>query len=241
VSSSFHLNVKSIDSNGMIVLHFPYSFRGLVKVVGTKNRSHFLDALSDNVTPSCDTEGMLLCFIGEPTEENFQFDEVEIFAQNSSVIMQYVDRDPGRYLSSKKPTDIFLLDNLACHLVENGFIDQGLQDIDLARACFARMQWGARETWFQPSTSDDSRSIPLDLRYACLHWASHLSRSPVGEPTLLTAVEAFFSHHVLFWLNTLCSLGYVKNVDQCVQLSKTWLSVSGLSRRTVLSTQLNHF
>jgi hypothetical protein len=49
--------------------------------------------------------------------------------------------------------------------------------------------------------------IPADLRYACLHWASHLVHSPPTSDAPLDLLESFLFEHLLHWFEVLSLLG----------------------------------
>ena len=110
-----------------------------------------------------------------------------------------------------------------------------VQHIELALACFKCIERGT-QVWSRLSTmpdvkaSDEMPDIPKDLRYACLHWASHLCRSPPGEPTLLAALDVFFSGQFHYWLVTILILpGGAEKAVSILQLAQTWFPVSTLS------------
>jgi hypothetical protein len=218
---------KANAIDGSIVIELPRSFRGSLQVVGTHNRIRFSEALCDAITLPCEMTTFSLCFVGEIGEsleddENYEFDVVEIFTQNASIIMQYVDGDPGIVSLEDDVAHPLLLKYMANNVdVISG---QEAQEADLAKACLNRIGRGVEEeTWHRPLTGG---AISLDLRYACLNWASHLSRSVRGEPSLSATLETFLSRHVLYWLKVLSLSGCVKNIQHCLQLAKTWLNVS---------------
>jgi len=111
-------------------------------------------------------------------------------------------------------------------------IDPVAQQTDLALACFKRMERGT-QLWNRVSmtssvgASDGLPDMPLDFRYACLHWVSHLSRSPPGEPALVAALDVFLSEYFHYWLMTTLSLaGGIKKALSGIHLVQTWFPVS---------------
>jgi hypothetical protein len=225
---SFILTIAKADTaDGSVVVQLPRSFGGFLKVVGAENQTRFSEALCNAMTMPCEMNNFSLFFVGESFEvnENGEFDVVEVFAQKTSIILQYVDGDPGIVSLEESAAQQLLLKYLTNNMdVISG---QETQEADLAKCCLKRIESGMEEeTWLRPLTGKNNETVSLDLRYACLHWASHLSRSVRGEPTLSTALEAFFSQHVLYWLKVLSLSGCLKNVQHCLQLTKTWLNVS---------------
>jgi hypothetical protein len=151
---------------------------------------------------------------------------------HSLVVVPISDDDPIQPLH---PSFLeYLMDSELC--TNSDFvIHPGAQQIYLALVCFKRMERGMKEDVLDLSSTtnhninDGIQDIPMDLRYACLHWVSHLSQSPPGEPILVAAVDEFFSRHVLYWLKTLSFLSSLKNAKPCLQLVRMWLSVSTFS------------
>jgi len=106
-----------------------------------------------------------------------------------------------------------------------------VRQIDLALACFSCMERGTQVYSWPSITSDIKISdglpdIPPDLRYACLHWVSHLSWSPPGEPILVAALDVLLSQYFHYWLTTLSLAGDVKKVLSSLQRARTWIPVS---------------
>jgi hypothetical protein len=69
-------------------------------------------------------------------------------------------------------------------------------------------------------------ALPPDLRYACLHWATTLSRSSPADPSCFAVLSSFFFEHVLHWLEVLSLLRHLYSAAPGLELAKSWLLVS---------------
>jgi hypothetical protein len=126
----------------------------------------------------------------------------------------------------------YVMDSKLCNN-QDLIIDPGVQQIELALACFKRMERGTLDQSWSSTTSHVEVGVGLpdvhmDVRYACLHWVTHLSRSPAGEPTLVAAMDVFLSRHLHYWLTTTLTLsGGIKSAISILQLlGRTWFPVS---------------
>jgi hypothetical protein len=74
----------------------------------------------------------------------------------------------------------------------------------------------------------DPRKISDALKYACLHWATHLAAVQRGHPDtrLLTALHHFLKTHLLHWIECLSVLGELKTGITSLHDAGTALSVS---------------
>jgi hypothetical protein len=89
----------------------------------------------------------------------------------------------------------------------------------LAICCLKRMNSLTRDIckigdwWKLNDEIDDLKTrvstyIPADLRYACLHWASHLVHSPPSASDApLDLLKSFLFEHLLHWFEVLSLLG----------------------------------
>jgi hypothetical protein len=74
--------------------------------------------------------------------------------------------------------------------------------------------------------------ISADLRYACRHWATHLSASivPASESVdnsdLETTSTTFVSIHLLHWLEVLSLIGCLGEATHALRHAQDWASVS---------------
>jgi hypothetical protein len=120
----------------------------------------------------------------------------------------------------------YLMDSNICQNPDL-IIDQKTQHMYLANACLNRIGRGAQQpvTIKHDNIVNGRQTIPLNLRYACLHWVSHLTQNPY-DPTLAAAMDTFFSQHVLYWLEVMSWLKLVRKSLDCFQLVRKWLSVS---------------
>jgi hypothetical protein len=124
----------------------------------------------------------------------------------------------------------YLMDSNMCKNPDL-IIDPRTQHMHLALACLKHIGREMQYVRDQPVTANHDNSINgrqtirLSLRYACLHWVSHLTQS-LCEPALAAAMDIFFSQHVLYWLEAMSWLKHVSKSYYCLQLTRRWLSVS---------------
>ncbi|KAJ7660993.1 quinon protein alcohol dehydrogenase-like superfamily [Mycena rosella] len=71
-----------------------------------------------------------------------------------------------------------------------------------------------------------NNSIPAHLRYASIHWSTHLSMLPrnIVHPSLISELGHFADTHLLHWLECLSLLGELHLAGDC--LEKAILSIS---------------
>ncbi|KAJ7814651.1 hypothetical protein B0H13DRAFT_455612 [Mycena leptocephala] len=72
-----------------------------------------------------------------------------------------------------------------------------------------------------------NQSIPPHLRYASMHWGTHLSIIPVGAATesLISELQLWSTKHLLHWLECLSIIGNLHLAVDCLQKAILWLSV----------------
>ncbi|GLB37973.1 hypothetical protein LshimejAT787_0410240 [Lyophyllum shimeji] len=75
---------------------------------------------------------------------------------------------------------------------------------------------------------------PVELRYACVHWAAHVSRASANDRDVVEAVESFAYTHFLFWLELLSLLGRLDTAIRGIKLAQQWLTRSTRSRHELL-------
>jgi hypothetical protein len=68
-------------------------------------------------------------------------------------------------------------------------------------------------------------SIPPHLLYACMHWATHLSRAPPDSPGLMNVLNSFVTSKIVVWIETLSLLGKLQVAIPSLLLAKKWSSV----------------
>lgn len=94
------------------------------------------------------------------------------------------------------------------------FIDGGAHHSRLAELCFDHLSSlrrdpcaiGRRPIPNVEVTDLDTRlssAAPSHVRYACLHWASHLSRASLRRESLLAALTSFCDTKLLYWVEML--------------------------------------
>jgi hypothetical protein len=71
------------------------------------------------------------------------------------------------------------------------------------------------------------RSLPAELRYACLHWVQHLQRSK-AYPCDDSPVHVFLQKHLLHWLEALSLLGKVSEGVLAIISLESIVTVSGM-------------
>jgi hypothetical protein len=125
----------------------------------------------------------------------------------------------------------YLMDSNMCQNPDL-IMDPRTQHMHLALACLDHIGQQMQQYLQSQSTTinhnsviTEQQAIPHNLQYACLHWVSHLTQSSC-EPTLVAAMDNFFSQHVLFWLDIMSRLKLVRRSHDCLQLTRKWLSVS---------------
>ena len=124
------------------------------------------------------------------------------------------------------------------------FINSADHHRQLALVCFRTMERGLkkdicdiRDTWKLNEEVVDldervRKCIPADLRYACRHWATHLSESIISSDSvenadLDAASTLFASVHLLHWLEVLSLIGCFGEAIPALQHAQHWASVRG--------------
>ncbi|KAJ6529112.1 WD40-repeat-containing domain protein [Mycena vulgaris] len=83
---------------------------------------------------------------------------------------------------------------------------------------FARLQRNNSVT----SAVKDLPQIPVALRYACRHWASHLSIIEHPGTSTLTLLDTFVQHHLLLWLACMSRLEELAHVEKILEDAERW-------------------
>ncbi|CAE6501046.1 unnamed protein product, partial [Rhizoctonia solani] len=81
------------------------------------------------------------------------------------------------------------------------------------------------------------KAIPLDLLYACQHWAAHLCLGESSDERATTHVYDFLSKRLLLWMEV---LNLTKRAEMSIGLMEqtvSWLRGTGCSESTVLLAQ----
>lgn len=66
-----------------------------------------------------------------------------------------------------------------------------------------------------------------DLRYACRHWAYHLSRSPADHEELYQLLRVFLVEDIRKWLEILSLLNVFDDALESLELCRQWILVCG--------------
>jgi AcrR family transcriptional regulator len=108
----------------------------------------------------------------------------------------------------------------------------------LARRCFIIMNKALRYdicNLFQPGTPNDRLPdlesmlrgvVPAELRYACIHWAAHLSQARSPDSCLRDELTKFCKEHVLHWFEIMSLISRVSSCDEVLETSLTWCKAS---------------
>ncbi|KAF8058632.1 WD40-repeat-containing domain protein [Lyophyllum atratum] len=73
-----------------------------------------------------------------------------------------------------------------------------------------------------------------ELRYACVHWAAHVSRARPDDKSVTELIEAFAYTHFLFWLELLSLLGHLDTAIPTIKHAQQWLVRSPHTRQELL-------
>ena len=78
-----------------------------------------------------------------------------------------------------------------------------------------------------------SQHLPLDVQYACRHWAAHLQEAPAdgsayNHNEVMDALTEFSEHLLLRWVEALSLLGHLREAIRELRRAQAWLSVSGI-------------
>jgi hypothetical protein len=118
------------------------------------------------------------------------------------------------------------------------FIREGTYHGRLASRCFENMALNLRQdicdikdySTLNEDLGHDmilrlDERVRADLRYACNHWAYHLSQSAPGDSTLLDHLTSFCFAHLLHWLEILSLCGCLDAALPCLKSARSWLQV----------------
>jgi hypothetical protein len=108
----------------------------------------------------------------------------------------------------------------------------------LARRCLSIMNKALRYdicNLSQPGTPNDKLpdledvlqgAAPAELRYACIHWAAHLSQARSPDFRLRDELTKFCEKHLLHWLEVMSLLSRLSTCDNIVAASLKWCKAS---------------
>jgi hypothetical protein len=108
----------------------------------------------------------------------------------------------------------------------------------LARRCFTIMN---KALYYdicnlsQPGTPNDKLPdlesvlqgvVPAELRYACIHWAAHLSQARSPDSCLRDELTKFCKEHLLHWFEVMSLISRLSSCDDILAASLTWCKAS---------------
>jgi NACHT domain len=65
-------------------------------------------------------------------------------------------------------------------------------------------------------------ALPPEVRYACRHWASHLSFVELGEKRMMEGLEVFLMQSLLWWFEAMSLIGSVSTAASSIQEARRW-------------------
>ena len=119
------------------------------------------------------------------------------------------------------------------------FVDPALCHAQIARLCLELMGRELRRdicgivdaSKFNSEVEDlpdrCRAAIGPGVGYACVQWASHLTKAPPGDAALAECVLTFCKHSLLHWLEALSLLGRFEATISILQKASEWAEVSG--------------
>ena len=66
--------------------------------------------------------------------------------------------------------------------------------------------------------------ISPEMRYACRHWATHMSETDEPDQRLMDKLLDFLKRSFLLWLEVMSVLGEIRTAESCVRYAQTWYS-----------------
>jgi AcrR family transcriptional regulator len=108
----------------------------------------------------------------------------------------------------------------------------------LARHCLTIMNKALRYdicNLSEPGTPNDrlrdlervlQNAVPAELRYACIHWAAHLSQATSLDSRLRDELTKFCDKHILHWFEVMSLISRLSACDKILAASLTWCKAS---------------
>ncbi|KAG6810506.1 hypothetical protein H0H92_011557 [Tricholoma furcatifolium] len=139
----------------------------------------------------------------------------------------------------------YLTDPRRCTL-PYAYIDSGDHHGRLARTCFDCMKAFLRRDICKlgkpPNRNSDIDDLPArvkaivskERKYACLHWAMHLSRARLDDSSVVQCVEEFAYTKFLFWLEFLSLTSHLHIAIPCIKRAQLWLARASPPRKNLL-------
>lgn len=101
----------------------------------------------------------------------------------------------------------------------SGFVDEAKQEAYMCRRCLEIMIEGLN--YDTSAIRMDAEFNPL-LRYACRHWAVHLSKAASGDSHLRETIDKFVQNHLLEWFHTMGLLHLSSDSVLSLQVAFEW-------------------
>jgi hypothetical protein len=108
----------------------------------------------------------------------------------------------------------------------------------LAGCCLALMSGALRYNicnFPEPATPNDQlpdlehelqSAAPAELRYACIHWAAHLSQARSSDSRLLDELTKFCKKHLLHWFEVMSLITRLPKCDEILATIMNWVKAS---------------
>jgi hypothetical protein len=108
----------------------------------------------------------------------------------------------------------------------------------LARRCLIVMNEALRYNicnLSEPGTPNDQlldlervlqNAVPAELRYACIHWAAHLSQARSPDSSSRDELEKFCKEHLLHWFEVMSHISRLSSCNEILAASLTWCKAS---------------
>jgi hypothetical protein len=131
----------------------------------------------------------------------------------------------------------FIVDDKRCK--EPAYLVNAAQHHErLARRCLIVMNESLRYdicNLSEPGTPNDQlpdlervlqNAVPAELRYACIHWAAHLSQATSLDSRLRDELTKFCKEHLLHWFEVMSFRSRLFTCDESLAVSLTWCKAS---------------
>jgi hypothetical protein len=69
-------------------------------------------------------------------------------------------------------------------------------------------------------------AAPAELRYACIHWAVHLSQASSPDTYLLSELAMFCKEHLLHWFEVMSFISQLSTSDEVLAIALSWCKAS---------------
>ena len=72
-------------------------------------------------------------------------------------------------------------------------------------------------------------AFPTPVRYACMHWVSHLAAAEQKNGQVEVLLRDFLCHHLLHWIEAMSLLGSIPQAIDMMSEAHIWAVCSGRS------------